>query len=133
MTHGNSVADVMEGFHFGTGFVLFQLAIYLFYSYCQYTLSEKKKVQYSWLAWIPIFSYFNLVKIAGLSFWWILGLFIPLWNIYAFIKIYHGISKNTGHGGWWTVGLLFVNWLFLPVTAFHYEVGDEVTPRPFTG
>jgi hypothetical protein len=52
-------------------------------------------IQYSWMAWIPVLSVFNLTKIAGLSYWWILGLFIPLWNIYAFIKIMHGISKNT--------------------------------------
>lgn len=125
--------DVFGGFQFGGFFGILQLAFYLFYSYCQYMLSKKLNVQYSWMAWIPVLSFFNLVKIAKLSFWWILGLFIPLWNIYVFIKIYHGVSKSTGHGGWWTVGLLLANWLFLPVTAFHYEAGDEVTPRPFTG
>jgi Family of unknown function (DUF5684) len=50
------------------------------------------------MAWIPVLNVFNLVKIAGLSYWWILGLLVPLWNIYVVIKIYHGISKGTGHG-----------------------------------
>ena len=49
------------------------------------------------------------------------------------VKLNHGISTRTGHGGWWTVGLMFAGWLFWPVTALHYEKGDEVTPRPFTG
>lgn len=113
--------------------ILFYLFLYVFFSYVQYLLSKKLDVQYSWLAWVPLLSIFNLVKIAGLSYWWILGLFIPLWNIYATIKIYGGISKRTGHGGWWTAWLFFLNPIFLPVTAFHYEKWDETTPRPFTG
>ena len=91
------------------------------------------EISNSWMSLIPVLGIFNLVRIAGLSYWWILGLFIPLWNIYAIIKIYHGISRRTGHGGWWTAGLFFVNWLILPVTAFHYQKGDEITPRPFVG
>jgi hypothetical protein len=75
--------------------MVFNLAIFLFFAYCQYSLAKKMNIQYSWMAWIPVLSVFNLTKIAGLSYWWILGLFVPLWNIYAIIKIMHGISKNT--------------------------------------
>ena len=80
---------------FGGGMLAFQIALYVFFAYSQYTLSKKMNIQYSWMAWLPILGIFNLVKIAGLSSWWILGMFIPLWNIYAIIKIFHGISKNT--------------------------------------
>ncbi len=45
----------------------------------------------------------------------------------------HGISKRTGHGAWWTAGLIFAGWIFWPVTALHYEKGDETNPRPFIG
>jgi hypothetical protein len=67
----------------------------------------------------------------GLSFLtmiWIIGILI-----YVNIKINHGVSTRTGHGKWWTVGLMFAGWLFWPVTALHYEKGDETTPRPFVG
>jgi hypothetical protein len=84
-------------------------------------------IQYSWMAWIPVLSVFNLTKIAGLSYWWILGLFIPLWNIYAIIKIMHGISKNTWHGGGWTVWLFFLYFIFFPITALTYV---PVTKNP---
>lgn len=109
------------------------LFLYLFYSYAQYKLSNKLEIKYGWMAWVPVLGIFNLVKIAWLSFLWILGLFIPLWNIYVIIKIYHWVSKRTGHGGWWTFWLIFTGWLFLPVTAFHYEKWDEINPRPFAG
>ncbi len=29
-------------------------------------------IEYSWMAFIPVLGIFNLVQIAGLSFWWIL-------------------------------------------------------------
>ena len=82
-------------------------------------------IEYSWMAFIPFLSAFNLTTIAGLSYWWVLGMFIPLWNIYAFIKVYHGISKNTGHGAWWTVGLIFLSFIMLPITAFTYQPGAQ--------
>ncbi len=131
MTHGTSFADMSGIFTWVVG--LIPLAFLIFHMYCQYILSKKMNIQYSWMAWIPVLNVFNLVKIAGLSYWWILGIFIPLWNIYVVIKIYHGISKNTGHWGWWTVGLIFSGWILMPVTAFHYLPGDAITPRPFTG
>lgn len=105
---------------FTGGIFLFQIVIYLVYSYFQYKLSKKLDVKYSWMAWIPVLGIFNLTKIAGLSYWWILGLFVPLWNIYAIIKIMHGISKNTWHGAGWTVGLIFLYFIFFPITAITY-------------
>jgi hypothetical protein len=55
-----------------------------------------------------------------------------LWTI-GYIKLNHGISKRTGHGGWWTVWLLFAGFIIFPVTAFHYEKGDDTNPRPLIG
>lgn len=63
-----------------------------------------------------------------LTMMWIFGFII-----YMSIVINHGISTRTGHGKWWTAGLIFAGWLFLPVTAIHYQKGDEVAPRPFVG
>ncbi len=53
--------------------------------------------------------------------------------IIGYVKLNHGISKRTGHGGWWTVWLLFAGFIIFPVTAFHYEKGDNTNPRPLTG
>ena len=79
---------------------------------------------------------------AGLKEWlspsqWVFALIaIPmsciLWFI-GYVKLNHGISKRTGHGGWWTVWLLFAGFIIFPVTAFHYEKGDDTNPRPLTG
>ena len=133
MTHGTSLSDVLSGIHLGVGIVLFQLAIYLFYSYCQYTLSKKLNVEYSWMAWVPFLSSFNLVKIAGLSYWWVLWLiigficlFVP--GLILSIIVLHKISTRTGHGGFWTVGLLFLYFIMFPVTALTYTPQSSEVP-----
>lgn len=151
---------IMDGFN-GISIVL-QLVFFLFYAYFQYILSKKLEVKYSWMAWIPILNFFNKLFIAGKSVsWWLKWFVLPIvltilaWAVWwasgnewiagigifilvivlvvGTVKLNHGISTRTGHSGWWTVGLMFAGWLFWPVTALHYEKGDEVTPRPFAG
>lgn len=132
MTHGTSIEDVMSDIStfswetFGGMYIIFQIALYIFYSYCQYTLSKKLEVQYSWMAWIPVLSIFNLVKIAWKSYWWVIWIFLGfivfiIPGIILTIIMTHGISKRTGHGGWWTVWLVFLGFIFLPITALQYQ------------
>ena len=61
----------------------------------QYFLSKKLSISYSWIALVPMLNFYNLVKIAGLSNWWILGLFVPIWNIYVMVVVYRKISQKT--------------------------------------
>lgn len=119
---------------FGPGFLIFQIVVWVFFAYCLYILAKKLGEQYTWMAWVPVLNVVLMLRMAKMSLWWILGLIVPFLNIYVIVKMFHdGISKRTGHGGWWTAGLIFAGWLFWPVTALHYEKGDEITPRPFTG
>lgn len=61
----------------------------------QYFLSKKLSISHSWIALVPMLNFYNLVKIAGLSNWWILGLFVPIWNVYTMILVYKKISQKT--------------------------------------
>ena len=88
------------------------------------------------MAWVPVLSSFNLVKIAGKSYWWVLWLFLGfiafiIPGIILTIIMYNGISKRTGHGGWWTTGLFFLYFIFFPITAFTYNP-DETVTQPTT-
>ena len=102
------VSSEVDGGSFSIIGLAIPIGIYLFYAYCQYTLSEKLKAEKSILAWFPILSLFNLMKIVGLSYWWILALLVPLLNIYVIVKICHSISVRTGHSTGWTVGLVLL-------------------------
>ncbi len=120
------VSPEVDGLIFSLIGLAVPIGMYLFYAYCQYTLSEKLKAENSFLAWFPILNLFNLAKIAGFSYWWILGLFIPFWSIYVIIRLLHAISVRTGHGAGWTVGLVLLGAIFFPITALTYE--STVTP-----
>ena len=83
--------------------IVLQLAFYLFFSYCLYLLATKLGEEYTWLAFVPILSIVLFFRMAKMSLWWILGLFIPLFNICVIIKMIHqGITLRTGHSGFWT-------------------------------
>jgi hypothetical protein len=75
------------------------VCIYLFYSYCQYLLATKLGQPKAWFAFVPVLGLILGLRQAGMSAWWILGLFVPLLNIYVVIRMtHHGISVPTGHG-----------------------------------
>lgn len=152
MTHQmwmNSFAGIFEMFNF------VWLLIYVFLGYCQFTLSKKLQVQYSWMAWIPVLSGINLLWIAGKSLKKYIALFIlfmiliiaspllamsvsPLFGFLSFIgmfglfglslSILDGVSRRTWHGFVWALGLLIFYIIMFPITALTYK--PVVTPEP---
>lgn len=83
--------------------------VYLFISYSVYLIAKKLGEENAWLAFVPLFSFILILRMAGMSGWWILGLFVPILNIYVIVKALHnGISLRTGHDAGWTVGLFFL-------------------------
>lgn len=88
----------------------------------QYILSKKLSIENAWMAFIPILNLVNLIKISGGKWYEIFIVFIPLVNIYWWIRyLWHSISKRTWHGIAWTLGLIFLTIIFLPLTAFWYK------------
>lgn len=111
------------------GVLVVQIAFYILLAYSLFTLAKKLGEQYAWMAWVPVLNIVLMFRMAKMSLWWIIGIFVPLFNIYVYAKALHnGISKRTGHGGWWTVGLLFLGFIFLPITAFQYKPDMTTTP-----
>ena len=110
------------------GLVL-QLAFYAFFSYCLFLLATKLGEEYAWLAFVPLLSTILLFRMAKMSAWWILGLFVPLFNIYVIIKMMHNaISLRTGHGALMTVGLIFLYPIVMPIVAFTYKSEAPAVP-----
>jgi len=109
------------------GFLVIQIAFYVLFAYSLFTLAKKLGEQYAWMAWVPVLNIVLIFRMAKMSLWWIVGLFVPFFNIYVIVKAMHnGISKRTGHGGWWTTGLFFLGFIFLPITAFTYNPTETV-------
>ena len=102
--------------------------VYLFISYSVYLIAKKLGEENAWLAFVPVFNFVLILRIAGMSGWWILGLLVPLLNIYVVTKAWHGVSLRTGHDAGWTVGLILLGAIFIPLTAFTYQGNTVSTP-----
>ena len=80
-----------------------------------------------WAAIIPIYNYLIAIKIAGLPWWYLLLMLIPVVNLVIYIIILNGLAKNFGKGTGFTVGLFFLRFIFIPILGFGNAVysGDK--------
>jgi hypothetical protein len=60
-------------------FIVFvSIVLYIFSCFCLKRIAEKTNQENIWMAWIPIANIFLTCKIAGLSYWWILGFLLAI-------------------------------------------------------
>ena len=89
-----------------------------------------KKAGYEgWETLIPIYNLVIMFKIAGLSPWNILLLFVPFVNIYIVFRLYINLAHKFGKSTAFGVGIVFLSIVFLPLMAFDdncvYQNGIE--------
>lgn len=82
----------------------------------------KKAGQGGWEAIVPIYNSVVLVKISGLSMWYLLLLFLPVANIYAQVMIYLELSKKFKQSTEFAIGLIFLYPIFLGILAFDKKI-----------
>jgi hypothetical protein len=88
------------------------LLVYLFHCYCFKLICEKAGHPPGVLVWVPVLHWVPLVRAAGMSGWWAMGMLIPVLNIAALILWSVKIAKARGKSGW------VAFFLILPVTSF---------------
>ena len=77
-----------------------------------------KAGEQGWKSLIPIYNYWTLFKIAGLTPALSLLLFVPLANLIILIIFYIHLSKAFGKSSGFAVGLIFLNLIFMLILAF---------------
>ena len=85
-----------------------------------------KAGQPGWAAIVPLYNYIVLFRITGKSAWWILGMMVPLLNIYVGIRLVFNLASVFGRGIGFGFGLLFLFPIFVLILAF----GDSVYVGP---
>jgi Family of unknown function (DUF5684) len=129
MTRSNSFTDetssnALEGI--GAVFGIMYMAVILLMLVSQYVLSRKLKLEYSWLALIPVVNVYNLVKIAGHAGWKVILAIVPLVNFfYIAFSLNPAIARRTGHGLGASIGLFFLYPIVFPIIAFTYKGTDD--------
>ncbi|MFX1708009.1 DUF5684 domain-containing protein [Chitinophaga sp. CC14] len=102
---------------FGTGFIIFCLAVAVFFIICLWKIFEKAG-QEGWKAIIPIYNVYVLTQIIGKPWYWVILMCIPyvgiIWGIWAT----NLLSKSFGKTEGFTVGLILLGIVFYPILAF---------------
>ena len=78
----------------------------------------KKAGKPGWAILIPIYNIIVLIQVAGLSLIYLLLLFIPVVNIYAYFKVMISIAKRFDKSTGFGLGLAFLPIIFFPMLAF---------------
>lgn len=71
-----------------------------------------------WISLIPIYNTIKLFNIAGRSGWWILGMFVPFFNIYLVFSVSIAIAKNFGKDAGYGILLALLPFIGYPILAF---------------
>ena len=101
----------------GIGFLLFMLAIIIFFIAVQWKIYTKAGKP-GWACIIPIYNIIVLLEIVGRPIWWIILLLIPLVNLIIAIIVTIDLAKSFGKGVGYGIGLLLLGIIFYPMLAF---------------
>jgi hypothetical protein len=95
----------------------------------EYFVSVKKlKAENPWLAFIPLVNVFLMLKMAGITYWAILLLIIPVVNMIFMIIVWMKISEKLRFSKW--LGLLMVLPLVNLIVIFYLAFGTPAVGGP---
>lgn len=106
------------------GIIIFS-AILIIIMLISYWKMFKKAQKPGWATLIPIYNFIIMLEIAGMSWVYILLLFIPVANLIVLIimnmKIATKFKKSSAFG----IGMTFIPIIFIPILAFSDETVEE--------
>ncbi|HOW54312.1 MAG TPA: type IV pilus assembly protein PilM [Syntrophorhabdaceae bacterium] len=85
---------------FGLVIILVYIVMYLFGAYVAYRIGSKFGIGAFWEYLIPFYNIVLLCRCGGVSAWNVLGLMIPIVNIYSTVSIWGSIAEKLGKSYW---------------------------------
>ena len=82
-----------------------------------WTLYEKAG-EPGWASLVPIYNMVVYVRIAGLEWWWVILMFIPLVNVFVGVFLSIRVAELFGKGTSFGIGMALLPWIFIPILAF---------------
>ncbi len=86
---------------------IFFLLLWFLSCYPLVLMAKKIGTSHAWMGWVPLLQVFLFIRMAGVSFWWIILLFIPLVNFFIplvlWFKIAEALNKPT-----WIAFLMYI-------------------------
>lgn len=87
-------------------YIVFMLALYIYFSYSLMVIARKTNTENGWMAWIPIINIILMLNIAQKPIWWILLCLIPLVNIVIIVLVWMAIAERRGKPNWWGIMII---------------------------
>jgi hypothetical protein len=97
--------------------IIVWLAVVVFILACYWRIFTKAG-RPGFYSLIPILNVITMFDIAGLSCFFIIGLFIPVVNFFVIIYFYVKFAEAYGQGFLFALGLIFLPFIFVPIMAF---------------
>ena len=121
-----------ESGSYGGLFIFFWLALYFYYTGCQFTIANKLGHKYPWWSFIPVLNVYQIVELAGKAWYWFVFYFIPFVNIVAHALVWVDIAKARYKSPVWGVLMLipFLNLVALLVMAMG-DAPKAATPETY--
>lgn len=86
--------------------IVFSIFWYVYMGLTLMTIAKKLNHESPWLAWIPLANIYLMVKLADLSGWMMLLMFVPLVNIGLAVYIWMKMAERRGFEMW--LGILMI-------------------------
>lgn len=120
---GEAMGHLMVASSGGTVFALFILYVAVYFIFTLGVYGTYKKAgthgDPAWSAFVPIYNFIIMLKVAGRPLWWGWFLLLPiipflgsLALLVISIIVLNDVSKSFGHGGGFTVGLVLLSVIF---------------------
>jgi len=98
----------------------------LFVILCTLFLSSLWKIfnktgRNGYMALIPFWNIYVLIRIAGLPRWWFLLIFVPVLNLVVWILILYHLATHFGKHPTYVLGLFYLWFVFFPMLAFGHS------------
>lgn len=112
--------DYFYGTEYSSSNFLIFLIFYLIRVYPSYVMAKRANLKNPWMMLVPILGEFQMLHLAGMSYWYFIITFIPILNIILAIILFYRILKNFGFGILATIlGIIFS---FIAFITFWYIV-----------
>jgi ABC-type Na+ efflux pump permease subunit len=87
-------------------FLVFFVAIYVYFALAFSTIARKTQTPNTWYAWVPILNMVLLLNVAKKPVWWVLLMFVPFLNLVILVLTWMGVAKARGRPDWWGVFII---------------------------
>lgn len=107
--------------------IIFDIALYMYVTYCLYRIADRLEMENPWLAFIPVLNLVLLCAMIDKPLWYAVLFFIPIIGFVWTIIVWMRLAEQMGRSSWLGALIIIpiVNLLMLAYLAFTSSRAQE--------